>query len=117
MNESCNCPTESAKQPETKTTAVIHRPRFHSQENETGVTLRIALPGVKKEDLKLTLLESNLKVRALRSSGGNPESYELNLRLGNRFDGSKATAALDSGVLTLAVPIREESKPRQIAVN
>ncbi len=113
MNQSCNCPAETATQP------AALRPRFQTTENETGATLHIALPGVRKDDLKLNLLESNLKIEATRTAaaGAVPERYALNLRLGNRFDGSKAAATLESGVLTLTVPFREEAKPRQIEVN
>lgn len=127
---SCNCPSETVDHTaaQTDTPTVAHRPRFHTTEDESGVTLSVALPGVGKDDLTLTLLESNLRIEAKRSAGGPgtwksrtaesvPALYALNLRLGSRFDGSKTTATLESGVLTLGVPFREEAKPRQIAVN
>ncbi len=122
----CNRTAEIASTREPNETVI--RPRFTTSEDENGVTLHIALPAVPKENLKLTLLESNLKVEARRSDG-TPETWKtlrdngvarrcgLDIRLTRRFDGTKATATLESGVLTLRVPIREEAKPRQIAVN
>lgn len=120
----CNCPSETA----TQAKSAVVRPRFQTTENENGAVLTVALPGVRKEDLKLTLLESDLKIEATRTeaAGENwkslreaatPAGYALNVRLNRRFDGTKSEATLDNGILTLRVPLREEAKPRQIAVN
>ena len=122
----CNCPAETAQS--TEQNEPVTRPRFTTREDENGVTLHLALPAVLKEDLKLTLHESNLKIEARRADAipetwkthrgnGAVLRYGMDIRLARRFDGTKATATLDSGVLTLRVPIREEAKPRQIEVN
>jgi HSP20 family protein len=125
MND-CNCPTESATKTERNET--IHQPRFTTSEDENGVSLHIALPAVAKEDLKLTLLESNLRIEAKRSDAvpenwktlrttPTAERYRLDVRLTSRHDGSQAKATLDAGVLTLRVPIKEEAKPRSIQIS
>lgn len=111
----CNCPTETA--PATQQNESIHRPQFRISEDASGTTVHVALAGVRKEDLKLTLHECSLRIDARRSDTDSPQRYALSLRLANQLDGSKSTATLESGLLTLQVPIREESKPRQIAVN
>ena len=114
--------------PASSPNEIVIRPRFTTSEDENGVTLHIALPAVPKEDLKLTLLESNLKIEARRAdaipetwkthrNNGTARRYGLDIRLTRRFDGTKATATLESGVLTIRVPVREEAKPRQIEVN
>lgn len=122
----CHSPTETAPSPELNET--IHRPQFRITDNADGTAVSIALPGVRKEDLKLTLLESSLRVEANRHDEV-PESwkthrdtdsvrrYGLDLRLGSRLDGTLTTASLDAGVLKLEVPLREEAKPRQIPVS
>jgi HSP20 family protein len=103
-------------------------PRFHTQEDESGVRLQVALPGVRKEDVKLTLKESHLSIEATRSDevpenwkthrDSNPaRRYGLNVRLTNRLDGRQTTATYEAGVLTLQVPLSEEAKPRQIEVD
>lgn len=115
----------AATQPANET---IHRPQFHTNEDENGAAVRIALPGVRKEDVKLTLHESNLRVEATRGDtvpaewktlrdSGSATRYGLDLRLTRRLDGTKTTATFEAGVLTLQVPLREEAKPRQIEVN
>lgn len=106
----------------------VHRPQFRIKEGEDGTVVQIALPGVRKEGLKLTLLESNLRIEADRNSEvpenwkihrdpGAIRRYGLDIHLTSRLDGTKTTASFESGVLTLQVPVREEAKPRQIQVN
>lgn len=122
----CHSPTESA--PSTERAPSIHRPQSSITENENGTRICIALPGVRKEDLKLTLLESNLKIEAPRrdalpetSQSCSPRNsihhYGLELRLTSRLDGTQTSATFLDGVLTLEVPLREEAKPRPIQVN
>lgn len=122
----CKYPSDVA--PVRESAEPASRPRFHTREDAEGVTLHVALPGVAKGDLNLTLLESNLRIEARRSDAvpetwktrrdnGGAHRYQLDVRLTPRFDGTKATASLDAGVLTLRVPVREEAKPRQIEVN
>lgn len=95
---------------------------------ENGVHLKVALPGVRKEDLKLSIHESNLQIQAPRHDripeswkthrdGGGTIRYELNARLTNRLDGSKVEASLEDGVLSLHLPLREDAKPREIRVS
>lgn len=122
----CNPPSDiKSPQPPVENT---HRPQFRIMDDEHGSTVSIALPGVCKEDLNLSLLEASLWVEATRrgawlETGATHRApapatrYALHLRLGSRLDGTRTTASLDAGVLTLKVPVREEAKPRQIQVN
>lgn len=115
-------------QPQSAQDEPIQRPLFQSREDENGATLQIALPGVKKDDLKLTFHQSSLRIEATRSDEvpqgwkthrdtGGGKRYALDVRLTSVFDGTKTTASLEAGILTLQVPIREEAKPREIEVS
>jgi HSP20 family protein len=122
----CQYPTDNALSRENPET--IHRPQYRVTENDQGTQVQIALPGVKRDDLKLTLLQGSLQIEARRDQE-TPQDwkthgevrpithYGLSLRLASRLDGTQTTAALDAGILTLQVPLREEAKPRQIHVN
>lgn len=122
---SCNFPTPSATPNTTKQT--VQRPQILTREDENGVRLQVALPGVRREDLKLTLHQSDLTIEADRHEelpenwkthrhSNSPRGYGLNVRLAARLDGTRTSASFENGVLTLQVPIREEAKPRQIQV-
>ena len=113
---------------ENQTNSAVQQPAFTTREDETGVHLQIALPGVLKENVKLSIKDSVLQIEAKRltktpenwkSHSGQPKevSYQLQARLTPKLDGSNIQAKLDNGVLTLDVPIREEAKPREILVN
>lgn len=110
------------------TDRVVRQPEFTIREDETGAHLLVALPGVRKEDLKLTVNQSVLGIEATRSSniadGWKTHSgptkdvtYTLNVRLTTKLDGANAKASLADGVLTLDIPIREDARPREIYVN
>jgi HSP20 family protein len=111
---------------ETKT--AIQQPAFTTREDEQGIHLQVALPGVRKEDLKLSVREQVLTIEAARDNtvpadwtvhSAPPKSvtYQLNARLTPKFDGGAAKATLENGVLLLDIPVREEAKPRSISVN
>ena len=114
--------------PKIRAEDAAYRPQYRVNQDENGATLQVALPGVRKEDVKLTLHESNLEIAARRAddvpeewqthrSGHPARRYSLQLRLTRRLDGTQTTATFEAGVLTLQVPLREEAKPREIAVN
>lgn len=102
-------------------------PRFSLEENEDGYVLSGDLPGVKADDLKVTVEDGVLTIAGQRDVGA-PEGYtalrqergaqrfERSYRLGDRIDANGAEAKLDDGVLTLTLPKRPEVKPRQIEI-
>ena len=120
--------TPSTNTPTTETKAVVQQPVFTIREDETGAHLQIALPGVRKEDLKLTLKQSILQLEAARTNAVADDwethsgaaanvTYGLNVRLTPKLDGANVKASLENGVLALDIPLREEAKPREIFVN
>ena len=111
-----------------ETRTAVQQPAYNTREDESGVHLQVALPGVAKDAVKLTLKDSVLQIEGTRktevpadwkahSSFPGTVSYQLNVRLTQKLDGGNVQASLDNGVLTVKVPVREESKPRQISVN
>jgi HSP20 family protein len=90
------------------------------------------LPGFKKEDVEITLENQILTISAERKieeeskDGGNKGEWLLNERRYTRFlrsftlpptvSDQAVNAKLESGVLTVTLKKREESKPRKISV-
>jgi HSP20 family protein len=106
---------------------VVQRPLVSTHEDENGVYLKVALPGVSKENIKLSVHHLNLQIQADRGDAvpedwkpvgdaGPRVRYELNARLTERLDGNAVSADLSNGVLSLHIPLREEAKPRQISI-
>jgi len=90
--------------------------------------VRCDLPGVKLDDLELTVAsgvltlkgEKKLPERNERSRVYREEiwagRFQRTISLPGEVDAEKVTADLADGVLAVALPKREESKPRQITV-
>ena len=95
---------------------------------EDAVTVEAALPGVRPEDVEITVHQDNLTIavkdqaehetregervyREVRRSSGS-----RTLTLPNGMDTDNATATFENGMLRLSIPRAEAAKPRQIPV-
>ena len=98
------------------------------QHDRDEVTVEAALPGVKPEDVEITVEEGTLTIRAeakaeLRQEGGEYLLREIRrgevsrtVALPGGLEPDKAKATFENGVLTLRIPRAEEVKPRQIRI-
>jgi HSP20 family molecular chaperone IbpA len=92
-------------------------PEWHSQNDNEGVTLTVALPGVPKDALELNVQGDHVTLRGQRTVPADPAvAYGLTLRLSRDLDAASAKAKLENGVLELRFSHREEAKPRQIEI-
>ena len=87
----------------------------------------IALPGVARDDLTVSLREDLLTVHGSRRSPQPesaaslydrpvPERYELQFHLHPDLDSHAINAQLEHGVLTLVLPRKESALPREVPV-
>lgn len=93
------------------------------------IVLKAELPGLKREDIDLTVENSTLTIRGerRRDEGVGEDRYHRveraygpftrSFTLPNTIDGAKVRAEYRDGVLTVTLPAREETRPRQIQVN
>jgi HSP20 family protein len=83
------------------------------------------IPGVRRDDVDLTVERNVVTVRATRSpdrAEGDDViiderpygQFERQLFLGDNLDPSRLSADVQDGVLRLTIPVSEESKPRRI---
>jgi len=93
------------------------------------VVVKIELPDVKREDIKVTVEDNTLTItgerkldpavtrdqyqRLERGFG----TFERSFALPSTVDAGRVAAAYQDGVLTITLPRREETRPRQIPVN
>ena len=95
-------------------------------ENDDGYTFKASVPGVKPEELDITIEDDVLTIRAERKAEESNEELrwqeryygklERAFRLLVEVDASKAEARLEHGVLTLSLPKAETVKPKAIKV-
>lgn len=104
-------------------------PRYNTRRiDEHTWELGIAVPGVKREDVSVSLEDGLLEVvarrvdalpdgwRPLQAPRLRPDGYRLQLSLAIEVDPERISAKLEGGILTLRLPVAENAKPRRIVV-
>ena len=90
-------------------------------ESKESFHVEIDLPGVKKEDLKVTLEDSTVFVEAKRSitskTGTKEETFTRSFKVNsNEYDLTLLGAGITDGMLRIAVPRSEKKKAKVIEV-
>ncbi len=104
-------------------------PALDMHEDKDNFTIRVELPGLKREDIAVSLQDGALVISGERKEEAVSEGTEVHRR--ERFHGKfqraltlpapvaadKVKAAYKDGVLTITLPKAEEAKPKQIDVS
>ena len=125
MNSSLPCCTSTSIG--QKQTADFETPRYEISHTDNISFVRVELPGIGKDDLQISVEDNELRLEAAISEQKpaswkplyretNDRSYQLRLSLGTEINHSAISADLVDGVLNLAFPKAEETKPRAIKV-
>ena len=97
-------------------------------ENENEFVIKASLPGIKPEDVQITVHGDMVTIRGETKSEEEKkgEHYHLRERRFGQFQrtvrlstpvvADKAQAQFDNGVLTLTLPKAEEAKPKQVKI-
>lgn len=94
-------------------------PRFPVDlyEDKDNTYVRAELPGVKREDVVVEMIEDYLTINATRKDGEQALSFSRSIAIPEAVQADKVSAALENGVLTVTLPKQEQAKPRKIAIN
>jgi HSP20 family protein len=103
-------------------------PALDLYQNNDNVVAVVELPGLRKEEIEISLHDSTLTISGERKlESGNGEQTERSERyvgkfrrsitLPTRVDSAKVSASYRDGILTVTLPKAEEAKPKQIKVN
>ncbi len=103
-------------------------PRVDILEDEKEYKIKIEVPEVKKEDIKVTAEGGNLTVQGERKQEKEEKnkkfhrverhygSFSRSFRLPDNVDATKIEAAFKDGLLNLKIPKIEKSKPSEIEI-
>ena len=104
-------------------------PAFDVYEEKDNFIVKAELPGMKKEDINVSLHDGDLIISGERKSETRSEGTEIyraerffgkfqrSIPLPATVAASNVKAEYKDGVLTVTLPKSEEAKPRQIEVN
>lgn len=104
-------------------------PPFDLHEDSDKLTVRAELPGLKKDQIQITLQEGVLTIAGERKQESDVQQndhvrrervfgkFERTVTLPFPVNEASINAAYEDGVLTLTLPKAEEAKPRQIAIH
>jgi|SoimicmetaTmtLMB_FD_contig_41_6562422_length_1902_multi_3_in_0_out_0_2 HSP20 family protein len=92
------------------------------------VVVKIELPEMKREDIKVTVEDSVLTIEGERKFDATTKrdqyqriergygAFQRSFSLSSTVDASRVSATYQDGVLTVTLPRREDTRPRQIQV-
>lgn len=104
-------------------------PAIDLYENKDNLVVTAELPGLKKEDIDISLHEDNLVISGERKEekeyGENETQraerfygrFQRSINLPKKVDVGAIKANYKEGILTVTLPKAAEAKPRQIEVN
>ena len=104
------------------------KPLMDVVETKDGITLKVEVPGIKQEDINISLEDSTLTVKGERKheSEVNEEgrtrfersygSFQRSVLLPPTVDADRVKATYKDGVLEIQLPKKEEARPKAIKV-
>jgi HSP20 family protein len=104
-------------------------PALDLYESGDNLVAVVELPGMRKEDIDISLHDGTLTISGerKRESNDNGETaqrteryvgtFRRSITLPTRVDASKVSATYQDGILKVALPKAEEAKPKQIQVS
>jgi len=112
----------------TATNAKSFVPQVDVRSNDDRVRFSFDVPGVKKEDIEITLERGVLTVKGARQFeagtakeqlllGRSYGTFTRSFSLPDHLDEEKLAANLVDGVLTVEIPRLQKAKPRKIEIN
>ena len=110
----------------TATNSKTFEPAIDVQTSEREIVFLCDVPGVKQEDLEITLDDHVLTIKGTRKFEGNEKvqvmlgraygAFSRAFTLPDALDEENLAANLADGVLTIRIPKHPKAKPRKIAI-
>jgi HSP20 family protein len=98
-------------------------------ETENGYQVHVLLPGVKPDDVEVTVQQNTLNIKGQFQASTEQKqvnwliqeigsgSFERTITFPRPIDADKIETHFEHGVLTISIPFHEASKPRRISIS
>jgi len=106
----------------------VLRPAMDVAENDKEFTIRVDLPGLKSEDVKVEVNDGLLTLSGEMGDTVEKEgdhyhyrerrfgAFQRSIRLPNTIDADNVEASFDNGVLNIVLPKLPQAQPKQISI-
>ena len=103
-------------------------PAVDISENDQNIVVRAEIPGINKDDVRLTVNNGTLTITGEKKQEKNDEKYNYcrnermygsfcrSFSLPSTIDSSKIKANYKDGILSISLPKVEAAKPKEIAI-
>ena len=103
-------------------------PSIDLYDRKTDIVVKIELPGVRREDIDLTITKDTLTLKGeiKKDDDVQEEDYSISERIFGSFsrtialpfevESEKAQATMNNGVLEIVIPKQEEARPKEIKI-
>ena len=103
-------------------------PKINVVENADDYTLTAEVPGMKEGDINVEIEDGTLTLTGRQEEKQETEeknyrmrefqsrSFARSFRLGDGIDADRVSARIRNGILTVALPRKEEAKPKSVKV-
>ena len=117
-----------SKDVDTEYENAVWMPLTDIYENKDNFSLKIDLPGIKKEDVKISFANGKLNIsgeRTQEEETKDAKSHRIERSYGKYFrsfnlpeliQADKINAEFNNGQLTITIPKAEEAKPKEIEI-
>jgi HSP20 family protein len=115
-----------------KTTGLFDRsfaPAVDFIENDNEYTITCEMPGMEQKDIEVSIASNVLTIKGIRKDEKEEKtgkfykkeilsgSFQRTIPLPAAVESEKIAAQLENGFLSISIPKKEESKPKQININ
>jgi len=115
-------------QADEATSLSLWTPAVDITEGDNEFIVKVELPGVKKDDVKITLESNILTIKGEKKQDGEEKkqdyhrversygAFQRSFNLPTAVKAEKIDAVYNDGILSISIPKAEEAKPKQIEV-
>ena len=88
----------------------------HFNETDEGYEFYVALPGLTKEQVDVSVLDNRVKIAAKGKSATREVEYDKTFAVPTKADPESLEAEMENGMLSITISKREKEKNRTIKV-
>lgn len=99
--------------------SVFNYPKTNVEKTETGYDVKLSVPGLTKEDLKITVKEGVLRISFDKEGGSTfVDKFVKSYTLPDDVNENQIEGKVENGILTLTLPIsRKKALEKLISLN